>query len=177
MKEIPLANGRGIAIVDDEDYDRLTQWSWYAQSHRRTVYAVREERINGRRRHRFMHSAILPPEGDRYPDHINGNGLDNRRCNLRLGTTTQNNQNAQKRRDAVHSHYKGVGRDLRNNTKPWKAEIKANNRRIWIGTFSTELEAALAYDEAAKQYHGEFARLNFPEPGDTGPDYEGPSPL
>jgi hypothetical protein len=92
-------------------------------------------------------------------DHINGNGLDNRRANLRLCTLVENNRNTQKRRGCV-SEFKGVTyRPSRN--KPWLAKVCVG-KTSYSRSLATELEAALAYDEMAKKHFGEFAKLNFP---------------
>jgi len=93
-------------------------------------------------------------------DHINGDGLDNRRANLRLATPSQNNCN--KPGFNKSSKYKGVSRtDLKK--KQWRAVIHYNNEMIHLGRFCNEVAAAKAYDKAAKKYHGEFAYLNFPK--------------
>lgn len=90
-------------------------------------------------------------------DHINGNTLDNRRSNLRVVTRTQNNQNVTIRKHNK-SGYKGVS--LEKKTGRWVAVIQANNKRIHLGTFDTPEEAYAAYCEAAKKYHGKFARFD-----------------
>jgi hypothetical protein len=95
-------------------------------------------------------------------DHINGNGLDNRRCNLRPVTSQQNRANQRKTRGT--SQFKGVY--LRRRERNWEAAIKVNRRRIYLGTFSSEVEAARAYDAAARHHFGEFAALNFPRVGE-----------
>lgn len=92
-------------------------------------------------------------------DHINGNGLDNRRSNLRLATAFQNLANM-----AIRPHtsqYKGVSYyKHRTSYKKWVAEIRCNRKRVRLGAFESEIEAARAYNEAAKNLFGEFARLN-----------------
>ena len=93
-------------------------------------------------------------------DHINGNGLDNRKANLRLATGTQNGYNRRKTRKRTWSKYKGVTFDKRR--KKWEGKIVINGRKQHLGSFTNELDAGRAYDEAAKKYHGEFALLNFP---------------
>jgi len=93
-------------------------------------------------------------------DHINGNGLDDRRANMRTCTNQQNMRNLRKRRSGS-SIYKGVYYDKRRRT--WYARICHNGKNIHLGTFATEIEAARAYDRAARRLFGEFARLNFPD--------------
>ena len=158
-KLIPLTQGK-FAIVDAADYEWLSKYKWCAQKHCNTFYAVRRAREP--RSFVQMHRQIMGlVKGDgKQVDHRNGNGLDNRRENIRICTNAQNQQN---RRSNINcaSIYKGVTADR----KRWKAEIKHNNKRHCIGCFATPTEAAHAYDEAAIKYNGEFARLNFPRNG------------
>lgn len=98
-----------------------------------------------------LHNGMWPPD-DYYIDHINGIKADNRICNLRLATPTQNQQN----KAGMGQYAKGVTwRDRKE--KPWQAKIRVNGLRIHLGSFATEQEAANAYNEAATKYHGEFA--------------------
>ena len=101
--------------------------------------------------HRFLLNA---PKGSEV-DHWNGNGLDNRRKNLRFATATQNRRNQRKTRGS--SQFKGVT-SYRNGR--WRASIKANGKHLHLGYFKTEKSAALAYNEAAQQHFGDFARIN-----------------
>jgi hypothetical protein len=104
-----------------------------------------------------MHQLILRTK---YIDHIDGNGLNNTRGNLRIATTKQNTWNRKKRTIPTSSKYKGVsvikGRDR------WQCRIYANGTRFFLGYFASEIEAARAYDKKAIELFGEFARLNFP---------------
>jgi hypothetical protein len=95
-------------------------------------------------------------------DHINKNRFDNRKQNLRLATPSQNSCNRSRpKKDLLHK-YRGIAFFKRNLKKPWAARIKFEKKQITLGYFETDVEAALAYDVAAKKYHGEFANLNFP---------------
>lgn len=157
MRQIPLSQGL-FATVDDEDYEMLMQgWGWSAQKDRHTYYAVRSlSPINGKKRAEKMHRVILSAPKGVLVDHIDGNGLNNCRTNIRLVTVAQNNHRARLMSNNT-SGYKGVvlcqGK--------WMARIGFQRTRIQIGMFDTKEEAAKAYDEAARKYFGEFARLNF----------------
>lgn len=155
-KEITLTKGRS-AIVDAADFDWLNQWKWCCNSR---GYVMRKApRKKGKRKTIRMHRVILSPPGDMEVDHINGNPLDNRRCNLRICTHTQNLANSRKRA-GCSSRYKGVWWD--SNRRKWQAYIRSASKRIHLGRFNTEEAAAAAYDQAALEYFGEFARLNNP---------------
>jgi hypothetical protein len=148
VKEIQLTQGR-IAFVDDEDYERLIQWKW-----RYERYAICE--VNGRVTK--MHRLILDaPEGVEV-DHCNNNKLDNRKANLRLATRSLNEANKPKRSGTV-SHYKGVTW----HSSKWRAKIKRNGETHYLGHYDSEIDAAKAYDRAAREAFGEYARLNFPD--------------
>lgn len=157
MKEIPLTQGK-VALVDDADYDWLMQWKWFARASRGKFYAMRKIKTAKGRGHVFMHNIILPPDNERRPDHINGNGLDNQRGNLRLATQLENTHNAGARKDG-RSPYKGV--IWHGSTQRWRARITVNKQRLHLGTFTDQISAAHAYDAAARIYHGVFARTNF----------------
>jgi hypothetical protein len=108
-----------------------------------------------------MHHQVIAIPPGMFCDHINHNGLDNRKANLRPATHTQNVWNRRKFKPHSRSKYKGV--DKANDMKRWRARIRVNGKRIYLGSFKTELAAAKAYDQAARKYHGDFAAVNFPE--------------
>lgn len=156
MKEIQLTQGYA-ALVDDEDYEWLNRYKWQSLTGRATVYAVRRKPAPyPRNRPSQMHREILKAPDGVNVDHINGNGLDNRRCNLRLCTDQQNNWNARTRKDNS-SGYKGVS--WHKHQKKWQAQIGLNGKRISLGYFKDKLEAKQAYDAKAKEWFGEFACL------------------
>ena len=157
MKEIALTNG-GVTIVDDVDYEVLSQSSWYRQKARNTWYACTHATKDGRPTLVRMHTVILP--GCVTVDHWDGDGLNNRRSNLRPATLSQNQQNSIKPRSNT-SGFKGVNFVKRSGR--WQANITVDGKARYLGTFDTKEEAARTYDEAAKEFHGEFARQNFTE--------------
>lgn len=160
MKEIQLTGGLH-AFVDDEDYEELNKKSWYAHSDSRekTYAATKSEgKVT------YMHRIIMGNPDDKV-DHINGNGLDNRRENLRISTSQENARNIKKTKKPRSSKYKGVTKML--GKKRWKAHISISDKDVHLGYFDSEEEAARAYDDAAKKEFGDFKNLNFPneDPG------------
>ena len=158
MKEIQLTAG-GIALVDDEDFERVTaEGGWYASESLNTFYARRVYHLGGRSyTTRNMHNFIT---GLSYVDHINGDGLDNRRANLRPATASQNQANQRKRRDNT-SGFRGV--QWHAPGKRWRAVIRVKGKLHSLGYYQTPEEAALAYDVAAIKFFGEYASPNFPQ--------------
>jgi hypothetical protein len=160
FRRIPLTQGK-YAIVDPEDFERLNKHKWYAVRDTRTFYAHRKKRVGKKYVSIGMHREILDPPGHLVVDHINHNGLDNRKANLRLATSAQNSYNRRQLRKNKSSKYIGVS--WKERTKKWAAIICYKRENIIIGYFKDEIQAAKAYDKAAKKYHGQFASLNFPE--------------
>ena len=156
-KEIKLPKG-SVAIVDDEDYAELSKNKWYVGS---CGYATRNIKVGMRQKRIQMHHTIMPPAEGFYVDHINGDRLDNRRCNLRLVNPRQSRMNSGLRRTS-RSGYKGVTLIRKNGS--WQAQIKAPDKNIYLGVYKTAEDAARAYDKAALEHFGEYARLNFPAP-------------
>ena len=159
MKEIPLTKGK-VALVDDEDYEWLKQSKWYAQSSRSNFYACRKSKnqLSTQTKER-MHRLIMSAPDNMEVDHINRNSLDNQRKNLRICTRSQNAMNTPK--SIINtSGYKGVIWFSRDNK--WRAEIRVFGKNKHLGLYENIIDAAHAYDEAAKKYRGEFAVLNFP---------------
>jgi hypothetical protein len=155
MREIPLSQGL-VALVDDEDYDQASMHQWYAARVNGSIYAQRSARLpNGGQVTQKIHTHLT---GWPLVDHINGNGLDNRRSNLRPATKAENNRNKRRYRNST-SGFKGVSQ--RGNGR-WRAYIYVNGRRVGLGDHATAEAAARAYDAAAPVHHGEFARLNMP---------------
>lgn len=164
MKEIPLTQGM-VALVNDSDFERLSKYTWYSKrtsGKRLEFYAQRDDLASGLHKHIYMHREIMAAPSGLQVDHINFDGLDNRRDNLRLCTRSENSWHTRKYVDGKHK-YKGVSQDPRTTlAKRWKAQISSNNMRRDSKRFATAVEAAHAYDDMARQYHGEFAVLNFP---------------
>jgi hypothetical protein len=160
FRRVYLTGGR-YALVDQKDFYRVNELDWTVKEDFDSVYAVHFLKDPGHHSKLIsMHRFILnPPEGA-LVDHRNCNGLDNRRANLRPATRSQNGYNRPKRKNTT-SPYLGV--HFSKKMKKFVAQIKHESRKIWLGSYDNEIEAARAYDAAAKKYHGEFARLNFPQ--------------
>jgi hypothetical protein len=162
-KHINLTQGY-TTLVDDEDYEQLSKYKWFAAVQKYgKVYAARSTpAIEWLFRPRLipMHIELMgaAPKGHEV-DHKNNDSLDNRRSNLRIATIAQNRQNSKKRSDNT-TGYKGVNRAETDNR--WLARIQNDGKTYYLGTYKTPIEAAQAYDEKARELHGEFARTNFP---------------
>jgi hypothetical protein len=161
FRRIPLTQEK-YAIVDPEDFERLNKHKWHASKWGNTFYAIRCAGPRNKTKYIRMHREIIHPPDHLVVDHINHNGLDNRKANIRPATRAQNNYNRLNiKSDNSSSKYKGVS--WRKRRKRWRACIYFNGKYRFLGYFKDEIQAAKAYDKAAKIYHGEFATLNFPD--------------
>lgn len=158
MKQIRLTQGE-FAIVDDEDFERLSKFKWHISKRgnkRKHWYAERLIREKGKNIRFNMHRVLLDVPNGMEIDHRNGNGLDNRKCNLRICTRSQNQANSTAHGGS--SKYKGVCWHRRD--KIWESYIQPNGKMIYLGSFDSEVEAARAYNKAAVEHFGEFANIN-----------------
>jgi hypothetical protein len=148
---------------DDEDEELVNSYTWgiLKDPKKKTYYAKTHIMIDEKDKTVLIHRLLLNiTHRNIQVDHINHNGLDNRRENLRLCTNSQNNMHTHSRRGSF-SKYKGVSFDKHYLARPWMAEITINRKRIRLGYFPTEKEAAIAYNKAAIIYQGDFAVLNY----------------
>lgn len=146
------------AIVDDEDYDRVTKYKWHGYKSNCTYYARSNNKINGKKigaLHRFI---LNLTDKTQIVDHKNGNGLDEQKDNLRICTIAQNNKNCKKRKGRFP--YKGIKLAPSGN---YLVTIRNGEKKEYVGTYATLEEAGEAYDRKAIELYGEYARLNFPE--------------
>lgn len=167
--EVLLANNKGIALIDDEDFNIINKYKWHIKSggYANTTF----KNSDGKLTRITMHKLIMGEVSNNLEiDHKNRNKLDNRRSNLRFCTRSENQKN---KKPTGRSKYLGVSIHKTKRKYITKkglkkeytytsiiAHIKANGKYLHLGTFNTELEAALAYNKAAVKYHGEFANLN-----------------
>ena len=155
MKEIPLSQNK-VALVDDEDYNRLNKVRWYAHKERDIWYADRKNGGGKPLVIRMARQIMKNPIG-MFVDHIDGNGLNNQKSNLRICTNAENLHNRGVQKNNT-TGYKGVCWDKEKGK--YRASISFECKRINLGRFSSKREAAIAYNKAAIKYHGEFAYRN-----------------
>ena len=159
-RRIYLGEGQWT-ILEQADYYRLRDFKWivYANGGGENLYAVRFKLVSPKKTTLVsMHREIMNANDERFVDHRNCDSLDNRRSNLRFATRTENVRNRRKQKNTTSQF---IGVSFRKSEGKWGSEIRCNGKRIWLGRFKSEIEAAKARDSAAKKYHGEFARLNF----------------
>lgn len=157
MKEIQLTQGK-VALVDDEMYEYLNQFKWYANNMHGKFYAVRNHRENKGKQIKIpMHRLIIKPDKYMVIDHLDGNSLNNQKNNLRICNHIQNSMN---RIIYINnkSGFKGVY--WNKPSAKWMAYISFGNKMLYLGLFINPKDAARAYNNAAIKYHGEFANLN-----------------
>ena len=164
MREIELTQGK-VTLVDDADYEWLSSWKWCANTNgSRSHWYARRNCYDGPHRTTVrIHRVIMDAQPGEQVDHINRNGLDNRRENLRICSHSENQHNAAKRR-GCSSRYKGIY--WHKGHGKWVAQVGLTGSRHHLGYFVNEIDAAHAYDDAARELHGEFACVNFPRDGE-----------
>lgn len=157
---IPLTHGTET-VIDDAGYERIKHLGWHLKGLRKYErYAA--TKIKGKRR--LMHHLLMDIPAGFVVDHINSDTLDNRQCNLRLATPADNARNAAAK--GSKTGYRGVSRNDKTKkkyTKPYFAQIESKGKTLHLGCFTDPSDAANAYDRKARELHGEFARLNFPD--------------
>lgn len=160
MKYLTLSGWAGdaglVAIVDDEDYERLKPFKWYAFGTRKNYCIMRQEVITYHHTHTAIANEIMQVFKVLF-DHKDRNPLNNQKHNFRQATNSQNRMN-QTKQDGCSSKAKGVSWDKR--YKNWHAYVNKDGKRYNVGRFTTELEAILARDDLAVKLHGEFAVLS-----------------
>lgn len=157
MREIPLTQGQ-VALVDDEDLELVNKYKWSCRPGKRTFYAQAATRIKGRNYCVKMHRVIMHVPTSQQVDHIDGDGLNNQKSNLRLCNNSENAMNRRKRLN-TSSKYKGVS--WWTARQRWVADIWLSGKNVRLGTFQQEIEAARVYDAAARIHFGQFAKTNF----------------
>lgn len=159
FKEIPLSQGK-VTIIDGEDYEWLNQWKWYAAQRNDGQYVAVRKPTSGIIR---MHRLILNVPKGLLTDHKDGNPLNNQRYNLRICTSYQSQGNIKHRKN-TSSKYKGVSWDK--TKQKWTAQIVIKHKWYFLGRYESEKDAANAYDKAAIEGFGNFAKPNFLIPND-----------
>lgn len=154
MKQIKLKNSNLYFIIDEEDYNLVSRYTWYLAKRHKNYYVITGSGNNKILLHRLILNVI---ERNIHVDHINHDGLDNRKLNLRICSNTENRRNQRKRKN-TSSKYKGVYWDK--SKKKWAVIVTFEKKKYFLGRFNDEIDAAKCYNEFAKKYHKEFALLN-----------------
>lgn len=158
MKLVPLTRGK-FAMVDDADFEAVSQFKWQAVKRGRCFYAARcVRKPDGKWTIQYMHRFLMP--GIAQIDHRDGNGLNNQRKNIRPATTQQNFWAFKRKQAGATSKFRGVSWEKKR--LKWEAQIRVDGKNIFLGYFTAGEDAARAFDAAARKYRGEFAHLNFP---------------
>lgn len=157
-REMPLTQGY-VAIVDDADWELACKHFWQIRKSGHLRYAQTVIYSAGTQRVIKMHRVIMGAGAGQIVDHIDGNGLNNTRANLRFVTPSESMMNTRKRQNCT-SQFKGVYWSTERQC--WRVEMHKNYKKITLGSFANELDAARAYDTAARKHFGEYAHLNFP---------------
>lgn len=158
MKTIPLTQGK-VAFIDDADFEAVSQFKWYANKVGRRFYARRDfVKPDGEWTHQYLHHFLLPEVGR--IDHRDGNSLNDQHHNLRPSTHQQNLQGFQMKKVGATSKFRGVCWNKL--ARKWEAQIEVDGKKIHLGLFESEIDAAKAYDKAARKHFKEFASPNFP---------------
>ena len=162
-KRIPLTKGE-FTIIDDADFDLVSKWKWFLVSSKidrsALKYAGRNEHNGGKKSTILLHRVLTGVKPGLVVDHIDGDGLNNQRGNLRICTHQQNISNSKKRKNGVSSGYIGVHHHSQNPC--FVSQIRSGPKTIHLGCFKNAIDAAKAYDSAALRLRGKYARLNFP---------------
>jgi hypothetical protein len=162
MKLLPLTKDK-FALVDDDDYYWLSQWNWFAVEIKNTWYARRSKKKGVLRSNEkyeiYLHRIVMRCSNiDFVIDHLDKNGLNNQKENLRICTKSENNKHTSSHKNSS-SQYLGVSYDK--NRNKWSANLMNNGKKILFKRYNTEIEAAKAYDITAKTQFGVYANLNF----------------
>lgn len=165
MKLLQLTQGK-FAQVDDSDYEYLNQFKWYTikTKSKDRFYAGRGIKVNGKQKMLMLHTDIMKPDKGNVTDHIDHNGLNCQRINMRICTANQNRKN-RSASPGKTSKYLGVRLHKQAYKGKiclrWEAQIVSGGKQIYLGKFKDEIEAAKCYDKAAAKYHGEYSNFNF----------------
>ncbi len=157
---IKLSKGK-YAIIDPEDFDRLSQYKWHCTNHGYAARKIPPKLRKGNEQSILMHRELCPVPDNMCVDHINRIRNDNRKSNLRPATQQQNIWNTKQKRKISNTPYTGI--HFNKNRQKWQVQLTVNGKQRGFGYFTDEIEAAKEYDKAAKKYRGEFAILNFPD--------------